>query len=53
MERKNYKNPSLEGKRICKLGNGPLLLRTLARTRTEEKARLWKAMIIIMMLNIY
>lgn len=57
MERRTDKNPSLEGKKRCKLGNRPLILRTLVRTRMEEKARdqaeasIWKANVIT--LNIY
>lgn len=35
---KSRKNPSLEGKRSYKLGNGPLLLRKLVRTGIEEKS---------------
>lgn len=60
MEMRSYKNPSLEGKKSCKLGNGLLLLRALVSTRMAEKARqqakasIWKAMIIkIILLNIY
>ena len=51
--RKSYKIPSLEGKRSCKLGNRPLLRRTLIRTRMEEKTRLWKAMVIMIIFNTY
>ena len=51
--RKSYKIPNLEDKRSCKLGNRPLLRRTLIRTRMEEKTRLWKAMVIMIIFNIY